>query len=71
MLTIQTPDRNMNLLQLAGYLEREYQDRLGFMLIDRRQLLTAEFIVNGKHIPNEQMLKDGDQVTVIPAICGG
>ncbi|MBM4236829.1 MAG: MoaD/ThiS family protein [Firmicutes bacterium] len=61
----------LNIEQLAGYLSANHRELFGYTLIDERGLLTAEFIVNGKHVALDQQLKDGDIVTVIPYICGG
>lgn len=57
--------------ELAGYLSANHRELFGYALIDERGLLTAEFIVNGKHVALDHQLKDGDIVTVIPYICGG
>jgi len=57
--------------ELAGYLSANHRELFGYDLIDSRGLLTAEFIVNGKHVALGYQLKDGDIVTVIPYICGG
>ena len=70
-LTLQLDDRPIDLQQLALYLSREWQVKFAYALIDGKNLLTAEFLVNGKHAPLETILKDGDRVTVIPYICGG
>lgn len=61
----------IDLQQLAFYLSREWKDKFDFALIDENQLLTAEFMVNGKHSDLTHVVKDGDKVTVIPYICGG
>lgn len=61
----------LNLEQLAFYLFREWSDKFDFPLIDSRRLLTAEFMVNGKHVSLNYFLQDGDQVSVIPYLCGG
>lgn len=70
-LVLQLEDHAIDLQQLAEYLSREWKDKFGYDLIDQKKLLTAEFLVNGKHAPLGTSLKDGDQVTVIPYICGG
>jgi molybdopterin converting factor small subunit len=61
----------LQLEELAGYLSANHTELFGYALIDERGLLTAEFIVNGKHVTLDYQLKDGDVVTVIPYICGG
>ena len=61
----------IDLQQLAFYLSREWKDKFDFDLIDENQLLTAEFMVNGKHSDLTHVVKDGDKVTVVPYICGG
>ncbi len=61
----------IELQQLAHYLSKEWKDRFDFELIDSNQLLTAEFMVNGKHSDLTHTVEDGDKVTVVPYICGG
>ncbi|MGM0653125.1 MAG: MoaD/ThiS family protein [Bacillota bacterium] len=61
----------LDLQQLAYYLSREWKERFDFELIDSNQLLTAEFMVNGKHSDLAHVVRDGDKVTVVPYICGG
>jgi len=68
---LQLDDQQITLQQLALYLSREWKDKVAYDLIDGKNLLTAEFLVNGKHAPLETILIDGDRVTVIPYICGG
>ncbi len=69
--TLRLKGEAINLQQLVRHLAREWKDTLGFPLVDNKELLTAEFIVNGKHASLEMVLKDGDQVTIVPYICGG
>lgn len=68
-LTLESEQLTME--ELAGYLSANHRELFGYALIDERGLLTAEFIVNGKHVALDYHLKDGDIVTVIPYICGG
>jgi len=65
------PEGIGSLNELAEYLSREQPENLAFDLLDHRGLLTAEFLVNGKHVPVEYAPVDGDLITVIPYICGG
>ncbi len=69
--TLQLNGESIDLRQLAFYLNREWRERFNYPLIDAKNLLTAEFMVNGRHASLEHVLKDGDRVTVIPYICGG
>ena len=64
-------EQPVDLQQLAVHLSRKWKDRLGYALIDDKKLLTAEFLINGKHVPLETVLEEGDQITIIPYICGG
>jgi molybdopterin converting factor small subunit len=57
--------------QLALHLSAVWKDRLGFPLLDEKEALTAEFIVNGNYVLNDYQLKDGDRLSIIPYICGG
>jgi len=68
---LQLDVRSIDLQQLAQYLSREWKDKLAYEIIDSNKILTAEFMVNGKHASVDTMLKDGDSVTLIPYICGG
>ncbi|MBS3942698.1 MAG: MoaD/ThiS family protein [Dethiobacter sp.] len=65
------PEDVVSLKELVSYLSREKADILAFELVDRQGVLTAEFLVNGKHEPVEHTLNDGDAISVIPYICGG
>ncbi len=69
--TLRLEARSTDLRQLARHLSLEWKDRLGFALIDDKGCLTAEFTVNGRHAPLDRVLNDGDEITVIPYICGG
>ncbi len=60
-----------DLRQLAEYLSRERADLIAYPLMDKKGILTAEFMVNGKHAPVDRLLEPDDAVTVIPYICGG
>jgi molybdopterin converting factor small subunit len=68
---LQIEDQAIDLQGLAAYLSREWKDKLGYALIDQHDLLTAEFMVNGRHAPLKTVLSDGDRVTVIPYLGGG
>ena len=68
---LQLDDQAIDLQQLAVYLSREWKNKFGYALIDDKNLLTAEFMVNGRHASLDTVLEDDDQVTVIPYICGG
>ncbi|MDW7729598.1 MAG: MoaD/ThiS family protein [Bacillota bacterium] len=57
--------------QLSQYLFRDWKDKFDYPIIDERHHLTAEFMVNGKHVSTGHSLEDGDQVSVIPYLCGG
>lgn len=69
--SLQLDVQSFDLQQLAQYLSREWKDKLAYEIIDSNKILTAEFMVNGKHASVDAMLKDGDSVTLIPYICGG
>jgi molybdopterin converting factor small subunit len=69
--TLQLKGESIDLQQLAWYLSREWKDKFDYPLIDAKKLLTAEFMVNGKHATLDTVLKDEDMVTIIPYICGG
>ncbi len=56
---------------LVQYLAREHHDRFDFPLIDKKGIITAEFMVNSKHEPLRFKVSDGDHITVIPYIGGG
>ena len=64
-------EESIDLQQLAGYLSREWDHTLNFALFDDSEMLTAEFMVNGRHASLDTVIKEGDLVTVIPYICGG
>jgi len=68
---IHLEEHTVDLQQLALYLSREWKDKLNYVLIDDKNRLTAEFIVNGSHASLDLLLKEGDHVTVVPYICGG
>jgi molybdopterin converting factor small subunit len=68
---LELPVGPCDLRELAEYLTREKAEYLAFELVDRQGALTAEFMVNGKHMPVDYILSDGDVITVIPYICGG
>ncbi len=63
--------QSISLENLSLHLARKWSDRFDYPLIDERGLLTAEFMVNGKHVSIACNLKDGDAVSIIPYICGG
>ena len=63
--------QSINLENLSLHLAKKWPDRFDYPLIDERGLLTAEFMVNGKHASIDHSLKDGDAVSIIPYICGG
>ena len=71
LFTIRFDKEQVSLKELAVHLSIELKDMLGFDLIDKNSLLTAEFSVNGKAATTDQVLNNGDQVTIIPYICGG
>jgi len=68
---IELADQTVSLRELAVRLNRDWKDILDYPLVDRRGLLTAEFTLNGNSVSPDQLLKDGDKVTIIPYICGG
>ncbi len=68
---LQLKAESIDLQKLARYLSREWKDTLNYVLFDDKELLTAEFIVNGKHASLDTQVKEGDQVTIVPYICGG
>jgi len=68
---LQLKEQNVDLQQLAWHLSREWKDKLNYVLIDDKNRLTAEFIVNGSHASLDLLLKEGDHVTIVPYICGG
>ena len=69
--TLQLDVQSIDLQQLAYYMAREWKDKLSYEILDKNKILTAEFMVNGKHVSVETVLQDGDSITVIPYICGG
>ncbi len=69
--TLTLESKQLTMEELAGYLSANHRELFGYALIDERGLLTAEFIVNEKHVALDHHLKDGDIVTIIPYICGG
>jgi len=69
--TIQLNVESIDLQELARHLARELEGTFNYSLFDDKKLLTAEFIVNGKHASPDTVIKEGDLVTVIPYICGG
>lgn len=69
--SLQLDVQSIDLEQLAFYISREWQDKLAYEIIDSNKILTAEFMVNGKHASVDTVLREGDSVTVIPYICGG
>ena len=69
--SLQLDLQSIDLQQLAQYLSREWKEKLAYEIIDSNKILTAEFMVNGKHANLDTVLKDGDSVTLIPYICGG
>ncbi len=68
---LELPGEVVELRNLALYLSSEFGELLHYPLFDKKGLLTAEFMVNGKHQPVGYRLKEGDSVAVIPYICGG
>ncbi len=64
-------DESSDLQQLARHLAEEWRGNFNYPLIDDNELLTAEFMVNGRHASLDTVLKEGDLVTVVPYICGG
>lgn len=68
---LQIDDQALDLQNLAVYLSREWKNKLAYPLIDQHDLLTAEFMVNGRHATLETILADGDRITVIPYLGGG
>ncbi|MEW5783983.1 MAG: hypothetical protein AB1767_02680 [Bacillota bacterium] len=68
---LELPDDRWDLRRLAEYLDNERRNSLGFALLDSKGFLTAEFLVNGTHVPDGRVLQENDLVTVIPYICGG
>ena len=65
------PEEVGSLKDLVSYLSMEKADILAFELVDRQGVLTAEFLVNGKHEPVEYIPIEGDLIAVIPYNCGG
>ncbi len=61
----------VDLNQLARRMAEEWRGYFNYPLIDENDLLTAEFMVNGRHAPMDTALREGDLVTVIPYIAGG
>ena len=64
--------KEMTVQELVEYLAQAWKERLEFPLMDEKKgYHTAEMIVNGKHASLDQKLNSGDEVTVVPYICGG
>lgn len=61
----------LTLGELAFCLEHNFKGELDFPLFDQHHLLTAEFMVNGKHRPLDFILSGSEEVLVIPYLCGG
>ncbi len=70
-LNLELPGEGWDLIRLAKHLTFERRELVAFDLVDAKDHLTAEFIVNARHAPLEQTLAEGDEITVIPYICGG
>jgi molybdopterin converting factor small subunit len=68
---LELPAEAISLGEFAGHLSVALKDLLQYPLFDKKGLLTAEFMVNGKHQALDYQLKDGDRVSIIPYICGG
>ena len=68
---LQIDRQSLTIEELADHMSNQWQDLLDFPLIDSRGHLTAEFMVNGKHVSLQHTLQDGDLVSVIPYLCGG
>ncbi|MDY6826854.1 MAG: MoaD/ThiS family protein [Bacillota bacterium] len=62
---------SVSLREMVVRLNREWQDVLDYPLVDSLGQPTAEFTINGNSTSPDQLLKDGDKVTIIPYICGG
>ena len=69
--TLELKQHTITLEQLSFHLSRKWKNRFDYPLIDERQVLTAEFMVNGKHEALDFTLSDKDEVSVIPYLCGG
>jgi molybdopterin converting factor small subunit len=63
--------QSISLENLSLHLAKKWPDRFDYPLIDERGLLTAEFMVNGKHVSLSHKVADNDKVSIIPYICGG
>ncbi len=63
--------QSISLENLSLHLAKKWPDRFDYPLIDERGLLTAEFMVNGKHVSLSHKVGDNDNVSIIPYICGG
>ena len=71
-LPLELQQRELTVQQLSEYLHQKWGDKLAYPLFDTiKGYHTAEYIVNGKHASLEQVLKNGDEVTVVPYISGG
>lgn len=68
---MELPGETISLGEFAKHLSIAWKDLLHYPLFDKKGLLTAEFMVNGKHCSLDHQLKDGDRVSIIPYICGG
>ena len=56
---------------LAALLQEQWKPKLGYPFFDRDGRLTVEFFVNGKHAHPDTIINSGDEVIIIPYICGG
>lgn len=65
------PQEDASLERLGPFLAKQLGEKLSYNLYDSGGRLTAEFLINGKHVSSGSKLADGDRVTVIPYICGG
>lgn len=70
-LELELPGDKCDLAGLINYLDTERTGIIPFKLADTKEVRTAEFKINGKTASRGQALRDGDEVTVIPYICGG
>ncbi len=70
-MPLELEEVSINLKELAHYLSREWQDKFDFPLIDKSDIISAEFMVNGKHQSLTYQVADGDEITIIPYIGGG
>ncbi len=69
--TVELPEDNMTLKDLALHINNTCSSSLQVNLLDEKGLLSASFMVNGKHAPPKQVVNEGDVIVIYKRIGGG